>query len=117
MAVAVKHAPDAASQGLWSHLPVASLLGVVYVVASLAVVFSVVPSVWHAGIGSWLVPAAGPFLNGALLGLATLAVAVFLAIFGARLLGPRAPAGIRAGIFFGLLGVIVIGLLAKWASL
>src|SRR5262245_37566818 len=82
MAVAVKNAPEATPRGLWSRLPVASLAGVVYVLASLSVAFSLVPALWQSGVARWLVPAAGEFINVALLGLVILAAVVGLVWLG-----------------------------------
>jgi preprotein translocase SecE subunit len=40
-----------------------------------------------------------------------------LIVFGVRMLGPKAAPGVRAGIFVGLVGVLLILLLTRWASL
>ena len=116
MAVAVKQAPEAGPRGAFTSLPVATLTGVVYVLVSLAVVLSLIPTVWQSAVSGSLTAALGEFVNVTLLGLTMIAAAAGLAYVGVRLVGPHAPAGLRAGIFFGLLGVLLVALLTRWAS-
>ncbi|HXG10651.1 MAG TPA: preprotein translocase subunit SecE [Gemmataceae bacterium] len=114
MAVAVKNAPEAAPRGLWNRLPVATLLGVVYVLAGLAVVFALVPRLWQAAVADWLVRWTGEFVNATLLGLVLIAVAAGFVYVGARLVGPQPLPGLRAGVGVGLVAVLLIGLLLRW---
>jgi preprotein translocase SecE subunit len=116
MAVAVKNSPDVSSPSLFDRTAVVSLVGVVYVVGCLGIVFKLIPTLWWQ---AWEALGGPPdsFAGGSLLALVLLVSASGLAVLGARLLGPRAPAGARAGIFVGLLGVLAILLLTRWASL
>src|SRR5579872_3167002 len=113
MAVAVKNTPEVSSPGLLDRLAVVSLVGMVYVLGCLGIVFALIPSVW------WSVwPQAGyPVVARALLGLVMLAAAVGLIVLGVRLLGPRAAVGVRAGIFLALVFVLLALLLTRWVSL
>src|SRR5262245_60299436 len=103
MAVAVKTPTGPAPASPLSRPAVASLLGMVYVVGCLAVVFAGIPALWtrvSAAIGL----ASGGFVSGSLLGLVMLGTAAGLLYLGGRALGTQAPPGIRAGIFTGLMG-------------
>jgi preprotein translocase SecE subunit len=111
MAVAIKNTPELASPGLLDRMAVASLAGTAYALGALGVVVYLLPSLWW---GMW---AERSFVALTLLGLVQLAAVVGLCFFGARLLGPRAPQGVRAGIGVGLLGFFTILLLTRWASL
>jgi len=116
MAVAVKNSPEIASSGAWSRLPVVSLAGVVYILGCLGIVFKLIPALWwSAWEGLGLGPS--PFVGPTLLGLVMLAAVSGLIVLGAHLLGPRTPDGTRAGIFVGLVGLLMILLLTRWASL
>jgi preprotein translocase SecE subunit len=110
MAVAVKNTPETASASLLDRMAIASLAGTVYALGTLGIVFYLVPSLWQTlgwpGIVSDVVR-----------GLLQLVVLGGLIVFGVRLLGPRTASGVRAGIFVGLLGVLTILLLTRWASL
>jgi preprotein translocase SecE subunit len=112
MAVAVKNPPQVGA-GTLERLPVASLTGVVYVVGSLAVVFGLLPTLWWNVFGF----SRTSFAWDSLLGVVMFAAAVGLTAFGARSLGARAPHGTRAGVFVGLVGLLLILLLTRWASL
>jgi preprotein translocase SecE subunit len=116
MAVAVKNSSETSS-GLAGRLPVVSLFGVLYVLAGLAAVFWLVPDLWQSAVSPGLTRAAGSFVDAALLLLVILGVVVGFGYVGLRLLGPQPQPGIKAGIFFGLIALGIIGLLVKWASL
>lgn len=112
MAVAVKNNPESLTQGLFDRkrLAVGSLLGTVYVIGCLGVVFQLLPVVWWNGLGlsqSSLLAWAGLLVleAGAIVG---------LTVVGVRLMGSNPPHGLRAGIFAGLVGVLIIGFLT-WA--
>jgi preprotein translocase SecE subunit len=110
MAVAVKNTPEAESASLLDRMAIASLAGTAYVVGTLGIVFGLIPSVWQSlgwGGGTALL----------VRGLVQLGVLVALLAFGARLLAPKAVVGVRAGIFVGLAGFLLILLLTRWASL
>jgi preprotein translocase SecE subunit len=108
MALAVKNtleSPPSPARPM-DRLPVASLVGTGYVLAGLAIVFYLLPALWW----NWLSLPRTPVL-GALLILA-MVVATGVWAFGAfRLVSTSAPPGTKAGVFFGLVEFLVIGLL------
>ena len=110
MAVAVKNTPEVASASLLDRMAVAALAGTAYALGTLGIVFYLIPSLW--GALGWEGPVAVVFR--ALLQLAALGG---LVVFGARLLGTKAVTGVRAGIFIGLVGFLLVLLLTRWASL
>ena len=111
MAVAVKNAPVSAAPSPFDRMAVVSLVGAAYVIVSLGIVFAVLPYLWRTATG--LTGIGGDVL----LGLIMVAVATGLAVLGARLIGPKQPAGARAGIFAGIVLFLVVLLLTRWASL
>jgi preprotein translocase SecE subunit len=110
MAVAVKHSPETASTSPFDRLPVLSLVGVIYVLGCLGVVFGALPKVWGM---LW----ADSFPSLTFRALAMVAVAAALLALGARLIGPKAVPGLKAGIFVGLVGVLLLVLLTRGASI
>src|SRR4051812_20113475 len=98
MAVAVKNASEAPPHSLFDRLAVSSLLGVLYVLGSIGIVYYGIHLLWTraaASIGMNLLAslALEQFLMlGGLIGLAFL---------GRTLLGPNPPHGLRAGIGVG----------------
>lgn len=109
MAVAVKNTPETRAPGLFDRLATASLAGVVYVLGSLGIVFKGLPALWErlglAGAG---------FLGTALLVLVAIAALVALAALGLRLLASPPRPGLKAGVFCGLVLVLVLLLLCRW---
>jgi preprotein translocase SecE subunit len=93
----------------------ASLLGVVYVVAAVAGVFYAVPTIWKDSIS----PLFGgfTFVNVAVRLVVQLAVAGGLLWFGRKLLGDSPPKGIRGGIFLMIVFAALIFFLWRWAAL
>src|SRR5436853_281755 len=114
MAVAVKNTPETAPRPLRDRLAVSSLLGAVYVLAGLGIVFFGIPSLWAAAVSPWLTNA---FVNVALLIVGMLAAGAGLVVLGQRWRGPTVPAGLRAGVFFGAVGVVVLGLITAGVGL
>src|SRR4051794_21776536 len=115
MAVAEKKPSDvsfAATPSPLDRVPVASLVGVVYVLGCLGVVFKAIPAVWSTLWGGNT-----SFMVLATQGLVMLAAATGLVVLGARLSGPRHKPGVRAGVFFGLVFVLLVLLLTRWVSL
>jgi preprotein translocase SecE subunit len=110
MAVAVKTIPE--TQQPLNRLAVGSLVGTLYVLVCLAIIYAI-PAVWREMISRTLASSAGVFVDAALRLLVTLGVAALLILCGRRLIGANAPHGIRAGIIFGIVGVLVIGLLTR----
>src|SRR5258707_12907977 len=113
MAVAVKNNPEASSPSPFDRLPVACLVGIVYVLGSLGVLFKGLPHVWYNVLGF----PSNSFLAVGLLLIVGVAAALGLVILGARLLGTQPAPGIRAGIFVGLGGILLIGLVTRWMGL
>jgi preprotein translocase SecE subunit len=111
MAVAVKNAPGTTRPSLLDRPAVVSLLGALYVLVCLGIVFKAVPWAWGK---IWTPPT---FVGNTFMALVMLGVAAGLLVLGARLLGPRSVPGVRAGIFLGVVGLLVVLLLARWASL
>jgi preprotein translocase SecE subunit len=110
MAVAVKNTPETASASLLDRTAIASLAGAAYILGTLGIVFYLLPSLWQSlGLeGNAALMLRIPIQALALIGLLW---------YGARLLGPRAAVGVRAGIFMGLAGFLLVLLLTRWASL
>jgi preprotein translocase SecE subunit len=114
MAVAVKNTPEVGSSSLLNHPALVSLVGGLYVLACLAIVFKLIPSLfWQAWEG---LNGTRGFVGGSLMGVVMLAAAVGLLVVGGKLLGSHPPAGVRAGIFVGLVGYLVVVLLTRWFS-
>jgi preprotein translocase SecE subunit len=111
MAVAVKNPPIAAASNPYDRMPVVSLVGAAYVIVCLVLIFGVLPYIWRSAIGFTSIG------GDVILGLLMLAALTALAVVGARLIGPKQPAGARAGIFVALVGFVVVLLLTRWASL
>lgn len=107
MAVGTKIAPEVETTSLLDRMAIASLAGTAYVLGALAIAFYLIPSLWPAENIVWVI----------VRGLVQLAVLGGLAVFGARLLGPKAVPGVRAGVFIGLTGLLLILLLTRWGSL
>src|SRR6266404_4399281 len=111
MAVAVKTTPETASQQPLNRLAVGSLLGTAYVLIGFGILYAW-PLAWQAAVASLLPGAVNSFANIALLALTMLAVAVGLAYLGVSLVGSNPPRGLRAGIFFGVVGVLALVFIA-----
>jgi preprotein translocase SecE subunit len=117
MAVAVKNAPETATRSPLSRLAVASMVGVGYVLGSLALVFYGIPAFWDAAVASWL-GALGQPVSVTLMILVMAAAALGLVWLAPRVIGPNPPHGLRAGIFFGIVEVIIgIGVVCGVGSL
>jgi preprotein translocase SecE subunit len=106
MAVAVKTSPETSTPRSLG-LPALSLVGVIYVLGCLGIVFGAIPKLW------WSVWPPS-FSSSTCLALAMVAAATGLMVLGAKLIGPKALDGLKAGIFVGLVGFLVILLLTDW---
>jgi preprotein translocase SecE subunit len=111
MAVAVKNTPDVSSSSLLDRLAIVSLLGTAYVLGCIGIVFYLLPSLW------WMGWDRANFVAMVFLGLVMLVVAAGLAVLGVRLLGPRSVPGVRAGIFWGVVGFVIVLLLTRWTGM
>jgi preprotein translocase SecE subunit len=95
MATAVEPGSEPRTPSAPSSLQVASLLGAIYIIAMLAIVFYALPSLWVAAGGERFRIAEFDVI----LGCAQLAAGLTLLWFGRKLLGDSPPKGVRAGIF------------------
>jgi preprotein translocase SecE subunit len=116
MSVAVKTPTGTASAGSRVSPALVSLVGVLFLLASLAIVFELIPTLWW-GFWESFAGAESRFVGGTLLLVVDMAVAVALFVMGGWLLGADPQPGVRAGIAFGFLGLVGAVLLARWASL
>ncbi len=116
MSVAVKTSTGTPSTSAQVKPALVSLVGVLFLLACLAIVFKLIPDLWW---GFWESTAGteSKFVGGTLLLMIGIAATVALFVLGGRLLGPSSAPGVRAGIVFGVLGLILVVLLARWASL
>jgi len=117
MAVAVKTSPEARSESTMKSPDNLSLFGVGYLIVCLAIVFKILPTIWW-----WLFEAAGlprsfSFEGGVLLVLLCMAAGIAGLIYGRKNLGPEPTPGVLGGVFLGFLALLVVLLLARWASL
>lgn len=108
MAVAVKNSPQAVAERPFNRLAVDSVLGVFYLLGSLALVLYGVPAFWDGVV----TPALSGVLKTPVLVafqlLAMTAAALGLCALGARLVGETPVPGLRAGIFFGSVAVLAV---------
>ena len=111
MAVAVKNSPAVGVSSPFDRLPVVSLVGAAYVAVCLGVVFTALPYVWFTVLGLT------EFGGNLLLGLVMIVALIGLTMLGVRLFGAHRPAGARAGVFVGFVGILIVLLLARWAGL
>lgn len=107
MAVAVKNASEAVPAGALDRLAVGSLLGGLYVLGSIAVVFYAIPGLWAAAP---MAETLGAFVSAGLLVLVMVVAAGVLAFGAYRLVGPNPPHGLKAGVGVTILGLFGIAL-------
>ena len=110
MATAVEPNSAPSRPGGALGLPVASLLGAVYVGAALAIVFYLLPVTWAEHV----TPVLKNYLLDWLCWIAALALVVgLLGWFGRRLAGGAAPRGVHGGIFLMISAAITIFFIAR----
>jgi preprotein translocase SecE subunit len=109
MATAVEPSSAPSAPGKPLSLPIASLLGAIYVLAALAVVFYAVPLLWAENVGSTETS------TNMLLARLSVQFAAFVGLmwFGAKLSGDAPPKGARGGIFLMVVAAALIFLLAR----
>jgi preprotein translocase SecE subunit len=108
MATAVEPSSAPSTPGKAMGLPVASLLGAIYVLAALAVAFFAVPAIWKQ-----IDPQASETgINGARMLAQLIALGALLG-FGSKLAGDTAPRGVRGGSFLMALTAILIFFIAR----
>jgi len=105
MAVAVKNAAETSGPALSERRPaVVGLLGMAYVLGSIAIVYYLIPALWWNFIG----PALNEFASIGLELFAGIGAAIGLVVLGARLGGGHLPPGARAGTFVSAAGLLTI---------
>ena len=105
MATAVETGSEHRTPSPPMSLPIASLLGAIYVSAALAVIFYALPRVWVEQV----TPVLGDKIVDWVLWIPTLgAVVIALLWFGRKLLGDNPPKGIHGGIFLVISWAIAI---------
>jgi preprotein translocase SecE subunit len=113
MAVALKNTPDVRSPSLLDRAPIAGLVGAVYVLGCIGVLGKALPYLWWEVLGF----DKESMMFSILLLMVLAAAAVGLGFVGLKVLGARAPVGTRAGVFVAVVGILIILLLTRWASL
>jgi preprotein translocase SecE subunit len=112
MALAVKNTPEVGSPSPFDRVPIVGLVGAAYIIGCLGVLGKALPYLWWETLGI------GQSATTTLLLIFVLAAAACgLGYLGLKLLGPRAAVGTRAAVFVAFLGVLLILLLTRWASL
>lgn len=104
MATAVEPSSAPPTPGKSLGLTLASLIGAVYVVASLAVVFYAVPMLWR----DYVSPAEGSMNLYAARVAVQVAALVGLIWFGSKLAGEASPRGVRGGAFLMIAAAVLI---------
>lgn len=110
MAVALKNNPDTSTGSILDRLPVSILVGVLYLVGSLLVLFWALPALWWNVLGF----SQESYVASAILVIVGVLLAGMLAYGGARLMGPHPARGLRSGIVVCLLLLLVVAYLARW---
>lgn len=121
MAVAEKPMLEKTARSPEAQLAISSLLGALYVLLSLWIVFGGIPELWNqvfhplnsAGVVENLL---NPFLSSALLLLVELAVILGLVILGKLLETPNPVHGLRAGIFVLCMLFLIIVRITHWVG-
>jgi preprotein translocase SecE subunit len=114
MATAVEHGSTPQAPTPLS-LPVASLLGAIYVAAVIAIVLYAFPIFWIKVFGTGLI--GNSFSDFGLRLSLRVAIAIGLIFAGSKLLGDSPPHGIRAGIFLILAAAIVVFLIWRFFAM
>jgi preprotein translocase SecE subunit len=110
MAVAVKHNRETSSPSLLDRLPVSILMGVAYILGGVGIAFPLLDSLWW----QWLGLNRSQPLWWIALAVVWLVVVGGLVALGLRLLGPRPPKGLVAGIALSVGAILVVAFLAQW---
>jgi preprotein translocase SecE subunit len=113
MAVAVKPNRETTSPSLLDRLPIAIVMGVLYVLGCIGILFPLLDTIWWR----WLGLDRGNLVCWVLLLLVTFAAGLGLTVLGLNLLGPKPSPGLRAGITFSLIWIFVTVLLTEWIGL
>lgn len=109
MAVAEKTTPETVSHNPRQQLAIHALLGALFLLLSLALVFSGLPSLWREFLPATVL---NEFLADALLMVVLIPTMVGLFFLGKHLLGPNPERGVRAGAFLGAVALFLTLLIA-----
>lgn len=112
MATAVETSSQPQAPSPPAGLLTASLLGAVYVLASLAVVLYAVPAIWDQYIAANV--AMNGMVDATLRVLVKIGVIVALFWFGSSLAGANPPLGLRGGIFLIVFTAAIVFFLVRW---
>jgi preprotein translocase SecE subunit len=121
MAVAVKTSPGARPGDTPTNPTLLSLVGVVYLVVCLALLFKFVPEMWWTVWNS--IELAGvqfarfPVVGGTFLVLFGLLLAGAMLGLAGRILGERSQPGVKAGVFVAFVSLLAIVLVSRWISI
>jgi hypothetical protein len=105
---------EQAPRSPYKQLGIASLLGAVYVLFALIFVFGLLPTLWEEMLGVSRAiaearePVINPFLSGTLLLLTMIVAATGLWFLGVILERRHSQHGLRAGVFFAALAIMLI---------
>lgn len=113
MAVAAISPPEPKNTTSTTPLWMASLVGGVFVLAALGIVFYGIPTLWAMTVGPSLNSSLGGLFNGALLFIAQVATVIVLMVIGSRIGGEPPIAGIRGGIFLAISTIFTVFFLAR----
>jgi preprotein translocase SecE subunit len=113
MATAIEPSSAPSAPGKPLSLPIASLLGAIYVLATLAVVLFLVPMLWKDSVGAVGTSDAVRVTHCSV----QLVVLVGLLWFGSRIAGDASPVGVRSGSLLVAFTVIVVFFLARLFAL
>ena len=108
MAVAVQPTTETKGPSAPAPLWLASLVGSLFVLGGLAVVFYAVPKLWDTTIGPALTASLGSFVNFFARLVAQIAAAVVLAVVGSRIAGANRPHGLKGGILWAIVTVFIV---------
>jgi preprotein translocase SecE subunit len=112
MAMAVKSGPSSIATRTFNRLAIGSLAGALYVLATIAIVFYLVPAIWHQVLSPAISSRPDSPVDAALLWLVDLGVLAGLLYGGVKLIGHRQVPGLRVGIVLAVIGFYLLGILA-----
>lgn len=121
MAVAVKTSPGARPGETPTNPTLLSLVGVLYLVVCLALLFKFVPDLWWTIWNSidiaGLQLARFPVVGGTFLLLFGLTLAGAMLGLASRVIGEKPQPGVKAGIFVAFVSLLLLLLLSRWISI
>lgn len=119
MALAVKNASEAVpspGKSPLERLAVSGLVGAVYILGSIGLVFYAIPELWRAIFSGSVEGALGSFVDVALMIVVMIAAAIGLGVTGIRWLAGHSAHGLKAGVFTAAVGILGIAWLTWWVG-